>query len=244
MTEIKELNTQDEKNLVETFEELLNNSIDPDTVKAKNFLEYVEQIRRNQYLNRLIVDLKNCPPNSRTRMQKSQNANRNTLLTNFQRHLNARFKVSKKKFAKKYTNTALKKPFKNQFELVFHDLPLLTKEDTMFRYNRLMAHFTPNSDNQKYNKIYERFQRKLSVLKEVLIIEKTRNKSEFFEEQANFHFKEESAKDADCRNYQQALVEYKTACKLVVNNVNKERKIKLRLKMAECCRLMSDKEES
>lgn len=201
------------------FIELLDEFTDPSTLVAKSFLDYVDQTRRNQYLNRLIIELEHI----------SQNSKLLELLATLGRHLDTRFDKSKELFASEFTKSALNKPFKDQIKLVFDDLQLLTNDEIMLRYNRLLAHFSPTFENEPQDKItYNQFQHKVFVLKEVIIMEETRNTSEFYESRGRYYFKN--------KEFQHALVQYRTACRLALK---KEKKIEMRIKMAECFQMIS-----
>jgi hypothetical protein len=70
------------------FIELISEFTDSTTIVAKSFLAYVDQTRRNQYLNRLIVEIEHVSSNTKLL----------ELLTTLERNLDTRFQQSKKGF--------------------------------------------------------------------------------------------------------------------------------------------------
>lgn len=197
----------------EEIKVLLNEFTDPSMFGATCFLKYCDQASQLQNFIRIIVELKH---------HNSENDTITRLLTNLESFLDKRFDLSKKAFAQKFLDIAKQGLIKKQTQMVFDDLPLLTEEQIRLRYERLMSHFSFDDDKET-NKMFNKFQRKLTVVKERLVSTKMRNSSEFYEKRGKYHLKKDQ--------FQKAYLEYKTACKLAVTT---KMKIKFRLKMAKC----------
>lgn len=222
LSELKNSTNISDEKFKNNFINLLTEFTNPIS-KTPSFLDYVDQTRRNLYLSRLIIEI---TPKS--------NADLLILLEDLQRHLDSRFEESKQLFAQTFIETAENNSFKEQIKLVFDDVQLLTHDRIMLHYNRLITHFSPSpSDTDSIKMLYNRFQRKVFVLKELFIMEKARNSSEFNEEKGDRHFNNDN-------DPKRALVEYKTAYALAWKI--KEKQVELRIKMAKCWQKMSGNE--
>lgn len=246
---LKELNeaTNISGNLKTKFIELLKDftSQDPEKVVATSFLKYVDQTRSNLHLTRLIIEIEYI---------SSQNTKLCSLLNDLQRHLDSRLEQSREKFASKFNETAENGSFNEQIKVVFDDLPLLTQERIMLHYNRLISHFSPKKEattaangaqpkNPNSKMVYNKFQHNLFVLKELFLMEKAKNVSDFHEKKGDYYFMDPNENEKEPKKekelLKQALVEYKTACKLAWDD---EKHIVLRLKMAKCWQKMNESE--